>query len=348
MKSIRIGKKTIGEGNPCFIIAEAGVNHNGSLELAKNLVDVAKNVGADAVKFQTFKPERLVTRYAKKADYQKATTLEESQHEMLMKLKLTERQFKDLKDYTTKKEIIFLSTPFDLETVEFLDKLDIPAFKIGSGDVTNIPLLEHIAKKLKPIILSTGMSNLGEIENAIETITNCNNENIILLHCVTSYPTPIEAANLMAIGTLRKAFKRLVGFSDHTLGILAPIIAISLGASVIEKHFTLDKKLKGPDHQASLEPNEFAEMVRMIRTAEKALGDGIKKLEDVEKEIKKVARRSIVARSEILPGQIISEENLDIKRPGIGLEPKHFNQVIGKKAKRKISEDELISWDLLE
>jgi len=344
---IKIGNKLIGEEEPCFIIAEAGVNHNGSVELAKKLIDAAKDAGADAVKFQTFKAESVVVKDAQKAEYQKETTGEGSQYEMIKKLELAEEDFRELADYAEKKDIMFLSSPFDKESVDLLYELDVPAFKVGSGEITNFPLLRYIAKKRKPIILSTGMSTLGEIEEALDVIRSEGVEDIILLHCVSNYPARIEDVNLRAMGTLKQAFKLPVGFSDHTLGITAPIAAVALGACVIEKHFTLDRNLPGPDHKASLEPDELKEMVKAIREVEKALGNGIKKPTKEEEKIKKVARRSIVAKVDISKGAIITEDMLDVKRPGTGIEPKYLKFIIGRKAKEDIKKDDVIRFEMI-
>jgi N-acetylneuraminate synthase/N,N'-diacetyllegionaminate synthase len=344
-KYIKVGHKLIGDYQPCFIIAEAGVNHNGDIELAKRLIDVAKDVGVDAVKFQTFKVENLVTRDAPKVNYQiQNTKSNESQYDMLKSLELSEDDFKELYDYAKKKNIIFLSTPFDFESVDLLDELGVPAFKVSSADLTNLPLLEYIAEKGKPILLSTGMGCLGEIEEAIATIKNTGNDDIILLHCVTNYPAKFESLNLRAIQTLKEAFKLPVGFSDHSLGIYAPIAAVALGAVVIEKHFTLNKNLPGPDHKASLEPKELEEMVKAIRLIEKALGNGIKKPSIEEEKIKKVVRRSIVAKVNIPKGSVITKDMIAIKRPGMGLPPKYYREIIGKRARRDIKADELIYW----
>lgn len=349
MKKIKISDKLIGEGEPCFIIAEAGVNHNGSVELAKELIDAAKDAGADAVKFQTFKAEKVVIPDVGKAEYQKETTgVEESQYEMIEKLELTENDFKELADYAKKKDIIFLSSPFDKESVDLLDRFGVPAFKVGSGEITNFPLLRHIAKKGKLIILSTGMATLGEVERALRVIREVGVGDIVLLHCVTNYPAKMEDVNLRAIETLKHAFKLPVGFSDHTLGITVPIAAISLGAVVVEKHFTLDKNLPGPDHKASLEPEELREMVKVIKDVEKAFGDGIKKPAKEEEEIKKVARRSAVAKVDILKGTTIKEDMLDVKRPGTGIAPKYMEMIIGKKAKEDIRKDEIVTWKMIE
>jgi len=348
MKKIRIRDKSIGDGEPTFIVAEIGVNHNGDVRLAKKLVDAAKDAEVDAVKFQTFKTGETVTRSAEKAEYQKEITGSmEYQYGMLKKLELTEEDFKELFDYTEKKDIIFLSSPFDKESVDLLDRLSILAFKVASGEITNFPLLEYIAKKGKPIILSTGMSTLGEIEEALEVFRKKGNNKIVLLHCVTSYPTRIEDANLGVIETLRRRFKLPVGFSDHTLGMTIPIAAAALGAVLIEKHFTLDRTLPGPDHRSSLEPDELKGMVRAVREVEKALGDGVKKPTEDEERIKKVVRRSIVAKVEIPEGAVITEAMLDFKRPGTGIEPKNLNEVIGKRAKKDIKSDELITFENL-
>ncbi|MFW6065135.1 MAG: N-acetylneuraminate synthase [Candidatus Natronoplasma sp.] len=344
---IEIGEKKVGKEHPTFIIAEAGVNHNGKLGLAKELVDEAKKAGVDAVKFQTFKAEDLVTKEGKMADYQKKNLGEEkSQYEMIKERELGYDEFEELKRYCDEKGILFLSTPHTEEAADFLEEL-VPVFKIGSGDLTNLPFLEKIAKKGKPMILSTGMGTLGEVEEAVGKIKGTGNEDLILLHCVTDYPASIEDINLNTMLTLSGCFKTLVGYSDHTLGITVPLAAVSLGATVIEKHFTLDKKMKGPDHKASLEPEELKEMVHEIRSLESALGDGIKRPTQNEEEIKKVARKSIVAGEDIPQGSVLKEDMLDIKRPGFGIKPKHLERLIGRGVKRDIKEDELITWDMI-
>ena len=344
MNKIKIGDRCIGKEESCFIIAEAGVNHNGDIKLAKKLIDAAKDAGVDAVKFQTFEAENVVVKNAEKAEYQKETTGDSSQYKMLKKLELTEHDFKELADYVKKKDIIFLSSPFDKKSVDLLDEINVPVFKIASGEITNFPLLKHIAGKGKPIILSTGMATLGEIEDALRVIREVDVDDVVLLHCVTSYPAKMEDVNLRVLETLKLAFKLPVGFSDHTLGITVPIAAVSLGAVVIEKHFTLDKNLPGPDHKASLEPDELKEMVVAIRDVEKALGDGIKIPTKEEEEIKKVARRSVVAKVDIPEGAIITEDMLDVKRPGTGIAPKYFDLVVGRKAKENIKKDEIMMW----
>jgi N-acetylneuraminate synthase/N,N'-diacetyllegionaminate synthase len=343
-KKIKFADRLIGEGTPCFIVAEAGVNHNGDANLAKKLIDLAKKAGADAVKFQTFRAEDIVTKSAEKAEYQKETTgTQESQYEMIKRLELSEKDFVELHAYAQSKEIIFISTPFDQKSVDLLSRLDVPAFKVSSGEITNIPLLKYIAKKKKPVILSTGMATLKEIGEALKIIQQ-ETKNIILLHCVSSYPARIEDMNLKVMDTLRQAFKLPVGLSDHTVGISIPIAAVALGACVIEKHFTLDKSLPGPDHRASLEPHELEQMIKAIRDVEKAIGNGRKTLAAEEKKNKKVARRSLVARVDIPKGTVITEEMLDLKRPGVGIEPKYMSTVIGRKTRESIRHDELIAF----
>ncbi len=329
-----------------FIIAEAGVNHNGELELAYKLIDAAKEANADAIKFQTFKAENVVSKYAEKADYQKVTTkTENSQLQMIKKLEITFDDFIKIKKYCDKKEIMFLSTPFDHQSINFLYDL-VKIYKIPSGEIINYPYLRHIAEKGKPIIMSTGMANLGEVEEAINTIRSVNSKaKISLLHCTTNYPTPYEEVNLKAMQTLEVAFKLPVGYSDHTLGIEVPVAAVAMGAKIIEKHFTLDKNLPGPDHKASLEPNELKEMVKTIRNIEVALGDGIKKPNKSEIEIMRVARRSLIATKDMKAGKIIGESDITIKRPGTGILPKFKEIIIGMKLINDIRQDEPFRWE---
>ena len=344
---IKIADRWVGEWGPCFIIAEAGINHNGEFRLAKKMVDAAKKAGADAVKFQVFKAEDMVTRTAEKAAYQKKGTGKGSQYEMLKKLEFTESEFRQLADYAKKKKIIFLASAFDVKSADLLERLKVPAFKIPSGEITNFPLLRHIARKGKSIIMSTGMSNLGEVEEALGTIGEEGRNDVVLLHCVSDYPAKVKETNLRAMETLKRIFGLPVGLSDHTLGITVPIAAAALGATVIEKHFTLDRKLPGPDHKASLEPKELGEMVARIREVEKALGDGIKKSTKSEEAIKKTVRRSIVARVGIPRGTVIAEYMLNLKRPGTGLEPRYLKKVVGKRARKDIKADELITFEKL-
>lgn len=337
---------TIFINSPTFIIAEAGVNHNGEIHLAKKLVDAANEFKTDAVKFQTFKTEELLTEDAEKADYQKDNSQENSQYEMLKNLELSSDEFQEIANYTLKKDLIFLSSPFDKESTNLLDDLGVPLFKIASGEINNFPLLKHIAKKGKPVILSTGMSTLGEIDEAINLIEKYNPQ-ITLMHCITSYPAKIEDTNLNVIKTLKYTFKKPVGFSDHSLGIEMPIAAVTLGSCVIEKHFTLDKNLPGPDHKASLEPHEFVNMVKSIRNVEKGLGNGIKKPTAAENKIKEVARKSIVTKIDIPKNTILTEDMLAIKRPGTGIEPKYYNHIISKQTVTDIKRNTLIKWNQL-
>lgn len=330
--------------NRCFIIAEAGVNHNGDVDIARQLIDAAYDAGADAVKFQTFKADNLVTKNAPKANYQKETTGGGNQYEMLKKLELSLEEHTLLKNYCEFKGIMFLSTPFDFESVNLLEQIDVPLYKISSGDLTNIPLISYVANKNKPVILSTGMSNLGEVEEAVEAIKECGNDNIILLHCTSNYPTTYEDVNLNAMITMKSAFKLSVGYSDHTLGIEIPVAAVAMGAKVIEKHFTLDKNMNGPDHRASLNPQELKIMVKSIRNIEKAFGDGIKRCNKNEKNTKNAARKSIVAAKEIKEGEKITYDNITFKRPENGLSPSYVKFVVGKNAVCSIEKDEIVTF----
>ncbi len=326
-----------------FIIAEAGVNHNGDINLAKKLIDVASEAGADAVKFQSFKAEKLVTKTAKKADYQNETTdSTENQYTMIKKLELDYGKHQELIDYCKSKNIMFLSSPFDLESIDLLNDLGIELFKVPSGEITNLPYLRKIGKLNKKVVVSTGMANLGEIEDAIDVLRVSGTDDISILHCNTEYPTPMEDVNLTAMNTIKDAFKVEVGYSDHTLGIEIPIAAVTLGARVIEKHFTLDKTMEGPDHRASLDPDELKEMVTSIRNIEQALGNGVKKPSKSEQKNKEIARKSIVAGADIKKGERFTEENIEIKRPGEGISPMSWDVVIGKEAKREFAKNELI------
>lgn len=331
--------------NKVFIIAEAGVNHNGSIELAKKLIDVAIESGVDAVKFQTFKAENLVSKNAQKADYQKQTTdKEESQFEMIKKLELDVNTHKELIAYCNSKNIMFLSTPFDHDSIELLNDLGLEIFKIPSGEITNLPYLRHIGKLDKKVILSTGMADIGEIEDALDILVQAGTkkENITVVHANTEYPTPMEDVNLKAMLTIGKTFDVEFGYSDHTLGIEVPTAAVALGASCIEKHFTLDKTMEGPDHKASLEPDELKAMVKAIRNIELALGSSVKKPSPSESKNKSIARKSIVAKITIKKGEILSENNLSIKRPGNGISPMRWDEVVGSVSSRDYKEDELI------
>lgn len=326
-----------------FIIAEAGVNHNGDIQLAKRLIDEASMAGADAVKFQSFKAEKLVTKDARKAEYQEKTTdIKQNQFQMIKSLELDYGKHMKLIDYCKSKNIMFLSSPFDLESIDLLNDLGLQMFKIPSGEITNLPYLRKIGSLKKKIILSTGMSNLGDIEKALKILEVEGTKDITVLHCNTEYPTPMEDVNLLAMNTIKDAFKVKAGYSDHTLGIEVPIAAVALGATVIEKHFTLDKSMEGPDHKASLEPKELKKMVESIRNIEKALGDGIKIPSSSETKNINIARKSIVAVKNIKKGEFFTEDNLDIKRPGDGLSPMRWDELIGRKAIRDFKEDELV------
>jgi N,N'-diacetyllegionaminate synthase len=328
-----------------FIIAEAGVNHNGSLELAKKLIDAAADAGADAVKFQTFTADTLVSKTAQKAHYQlQMTDTSESQYEMIKKLELDETSHHELIEYCNTKNILFLSSPFDHESINLLDRLGIRIFKIPSGEITNLPYLRHIGSLAKEVILSSGMADLGEIEDALDilTLSGIAKERITVLHATTEYPCPIEEVNLRAMQTISEAFKIKAGYSDHTNGIEIPIAAVAMGATIIEKHFTLDRTMKGPDHKASLEPDELCAMVKAIRNIEKALGNGIKKPSPSEAKNISVARKSIVAAQPIQEGEILSETNLTIKRPGNGISPMRLDEIIGIAAPKDYQKDELI------
>lgn len=325
-----------------YIIAEAGVNHNGSLDLACRLVDAAKAAGADCIKFQTFRAQNLVSRNAGKADYQKDTTGDGSQADMLTKLELSYDAFSRLKQYCEEVGITFLSTPFDLESAAFLDQLGVPFWKIPSGEVTNLPYLEALAKTGRPVVMSTGMCEMDEIEAALRVLREHETSDIRLLHCNTEYPTPFADVNLRAMETMRNAFGVEVGYSDHTKGIEVPIAAAALGATIIEKHFTLDQNMDGPDHKASLEPEELAAMVSAIRNIEQALGSGEKTASPSERKNIAVARKSIVAKRSIKAGERLTEDNLTVKRPGSGVSPMRWRDVLGTAAIRDFEEDEMI------
>jgi N,N'-diacetyllegionaminate synthase len=331
-----------------FIIAEAGVNHNGSIDMAKKLIDVAVESGANAVKFQTFKAENLVNFEAEMAEYQAKNLGEKrSQFQMLKSVEISFKDFENLKKYCDKKGIVFLSTPFDIESARFLKELGLEIFKIPSGEITNYLLLKEIGSYKKRVILSTGMANLSEIEEALDVLieNGTKREYITLLHCNTEYPTPIEDVNLKAMLTIKEAFKVDVGYSDHTPGIEVPIAAVAMGAKVIEKHFTLDKNLPGPDHKASLEPDELKAMVKGIRNIEEAMGDGIKKPSKSEIKNIHIARKYLVAKRDIKKGEIFSKDNIDVKRTGKrGVSPMKWEKIIGKTALRNLRKDAVLKY----
>lgn len=328
-----------------IIIAEAGVNHNGSYELAIKMVDEAKRAGADYVKFQTAKPELVISTFAPKAEYQKETTgAAESQLEMCKAIHLPLTDYKPLKEYCDKVGIGFMSTPFDLVSIDVLEPLDMDYYKIPSGEITNLPYLRKIASKHRPVILSTGMCEVEEVEAALQVLEQggVKRSDIIVLHCNTEYPTPMADVNLCAMDDLRRSLGVEVGYSDHTKGIEVPIAAVALGATVIEKHFTLDKTMEGPDHKASLEPDELKAMVDAIRNIEQALGDGHKHVSPSERKNMDIARKSIVAARDIRKGEVLTEENITTKRPGNGISPMRWDSVIGTTAIRDFGYDELI------
>jgi N,N'-diacetyllegionaminate synthase len=329
-----------------FIIAEAGVNHNGDVALAHQLIDIAADADADAVKFQTFRAEGVATAEATKAEYQVRTTGSDGdQLTMIRALELSENYYPKLIEHCHERGIMFMSTPHDWEAIDILDRLDVTAFKVGSGDLTNLPFLKQLSRKGRPIILSTGMGNISEVEEAVETIRSEGNNRLVLLHCVTSYPAKDEDCNLNAMLTLKQAFQTPVGYSDHTSGVAIALAAVALGARVIEKHFTLDSKMTGPDHEASLEPDELRSLVLGIRRVDKAMGDGIKRPVEVEHGIMVVARKSIVAACDIPANVIITQDMITTKRPGSGILPRYWDDIIGSRSKTPISKDSLIKWN---
>jgi N,N'-diacetyllegionaminate synthase len=328
-----------------FIIAEAGVNHNGSIKLAKKLIDIAVEAKADAVKFQTFKTENVVLKNTQKAEYQKETTnSSESQFDMIKRLEIDIDTHKELIEYCKSKDIMFLSTPFDIDSIHLLNELELKIFKIPSGEITNLPYLRAIGKLNKKVILSTGMANIDEIAEALDVLISAGTikENITILHANTMYPTPMEDVNLNAMLTIANRFEIAYGYSDHTLGIEVDIAAVAMGASIIEKHFTIDNSMEGPDHKASLEPNELKAMVCAIRNIEKAMGNGIKEPSKSESVNIETIRKSIVAKKSIKKGDLFTEENLTTKRPGSGTSPMKWDSLIGKESTKDYQEDELI------
>lgn len=330
-----------------LIIAEAGVNHNGSIEIAKQLVDKAIEAGVDVIKFQTFKAEKLVSKSAKQAEYQKnniGNEADDSQYNMLKKLELSEQDHQTLIDYCQQKGIKFLSTAFDLESIDYLHSLNLGLWKIPSGEITNFPYIKKIAQYGEPVILSTGMCELDDVSAAMKALimNGVNREQITILHCNTEYPTPYEDVNLRAMLELQEQYQVKVGYSDHTCGIEVPIAAVALGATVIEKHFTLDRNMPGPDHKASLEPDELKAMVSAIRHIEQALGDGHKTVSPSEQKNITIARKSIVAACPIKKGETLTEQNLTVKRPGTGISPMKWEEVLGMKAIKDFDEEDLI------
>ncbi|MDK2787428.1 MAG: hypothetical protein PWP07_653 [Epulopiscium sp.] len=348
MKNFKIGNFEIGENSPCFIIAEAGSNHDRDMGQAKEMIDVAVEAGANAVKFQTFTAEKIAADTSHPIvrlgdEYGGVKTL----FDLYKGLELPREWQLELKEYADKKGIMFLSTPFDYDAVEELENLGIEAYKIATFEMVDLPFLSYIAKKQKPIILSTGMANLGEIEEALDAIYKEKNEQVALLHCGIGYPMPMEDVHLAAMDTMKQAFQVPVGYSDHTLGITVPIASVARGAKIIEKHFTLDRRLKGPDHQFAIEPDELKAMVKGIRDVEKAIGSPIKKLAEVEKLHHERGRRSIFAKVDIPKGTVITKDMLAILRPGVGLMPKYLDIVVGREARKDIKRNEPITWEVI-
>ena len=346
---IEIAGRRIGPGYPVFVIAEAGVNHNGDIALALKLVDAAVAANADAVKFQTFVAEQLVTGDAPKADYQNQnTSKQESQFEMLKGLELSHEEFRTINAHCEANGIIFMSTPFDISSLNFLDELGVPAFKISSGDLTNLPMLAEAGGKQKPIVLSTGMSNLREVRDAVEAMRRAGNEQLALLHCVSNYPADPAEVNLRAMRTMHREFRLPVGYSDHTMGLEISLAAVALGARIIEKHLTLDRTMEGPDHRASLTPEELNDLIKSIRNVEDALGDGEKKPAASEKAIAEVARRSLVAAQDISAGTTLTAAMIEIKRPGTGLSPRLLGNLLGRKIRFDVHAGELFTLEMIE
>ncbi len=342
----QIGSRRVGEGEPCFVIAEAGVNHNGDLALARKLIEAAAEAGADAIKFQTFRADRLVSATAPKADYQKAATgAAESQHAMLRRLELDEAAHRTLQQHAADRAIVFLSTPFDKASADLLAAMRIPAFKVSSGELTNLPFLAHLARHQLPIIISTGMATIDEVRAAVSTVGDVP---LALLQCVSNYPAQAADTNLRAMQTMRAEFGVTVGYSDHTLGNEVASASVALGASIVEKHLTLDRKLPGPDHAASSEPADFAALVRGIRSIESALGDGIKRPAASEANVASVARRSLVAARDIAPGEILGPSEIDALRPAGGLPPSAQSKLLGRRTRAAIPAGTMFTLEMVE
>jgi N,N'-diacetyllegionaminate synthase len=344
---VNVGTFSIGPGKPCFVIAEAGVNHNGDIAIALRLVDAAVRAGVDAVKFQTFKADRIVSQAASKAEYQlRTTSADESQLHMLRRLELSIDAHRELVCYCEDRGMLFLSTPFDEDSADELERLGVAAFKIPSGEITNLDLVRHVAHKGKPVILSTGMAYLGEVETALRTIRDTGNSEVILLHCVSNYPADACDANLRAMGVMRDAFQVPVGYSDHTLGTEVALAAVALGACVVEKHFTLDRTMSGPDHTASLDPDDLASLVKGIRRVEQALGHGRKEPAASEMATAAVARKSLVAEQDIPAGTVLTRSMIAVKRPGTGISPSLAAIAVGRSARRDIQRGTVLAWEM--
>ena len=348
MKEIKIGGKKVGGKHPCFVIAEAGSNHNKKLAQAKKLIDAAVEAGADAVKFQTYSAEKLYSKKTKKMSYlKKITPKNQSVWQLIKQVEMPREWQGELSDYCKSQGIIFLSTPFDLEAIDELAALKMPAYKIASFEMADHILLRHAASKKKPIILSTGMATMAEIKESLDVIYGAGNREVALLHCNIGYPPPYRDVNLTAIKTMEKIFKVPVGYSDHTRGLAVPAAAVALGAAIIEKHFTLSRKLPGPDHAFALEPKELKAMIASIREVQQSLGNGVKKMMPSEREMHRLARRSVVAAKNIAKGNEIIRDMIMTKRPGYGIAPKYLDSLIGKKAKKDIEKDEILTWEMV-
>ncbi|MCA9057217.1 MAG: N-acetylneuraminate synthase [Planctomycetaceae bacterium] len=343
-QTISIGRRIVGEAQPCFVIAEAGVNHNGRLDLAEQLIDAAADAGADAVKFQTFRADRIVTRTAPQAQYQQQNMGKtQSQYDMLKALELSDDDHLAIVQHCKARDVLFMSTPFDEQSATFLNSLDMQVFKMPSGEITNLPFLRHVAQFNRPMIVSTGMSTLGEVEAAVTTIEEAGNSQIMLLHCVSNYPAPPREVNLRAMLTMRSAFGYLTGYSDHTLGIEVGIASSAMGACVLEKHYTLDRTMPGPDHAASAEPDELRQLIRGIRNVEAALGTGLKRPSASELDTARVARKSLVAAFDIAEGTQLTDEMIAIRRPGTGLPPAMKPHLLNRRVRVN-----LVAGDLLQ
>ncbi len=347
MKDIIIGNKKIGENQPTFIIAEAGSNHNRDLEQAKKLIEIAAESEADAVKFQTYSAETMYSKKTVTPDYLEGKIEQKSVWQLIKDIELPREWQGELADFAKSHGLIFLSTPFDYQAIKELEELNVLAYKVASFEIVDLQFLKEIAKTKKPIILSTGMASMGDIEDAVNAIKEIGDIDIALLHCAINYPPPIEDLNLRVIKTLAKAFQVPVGFSDHTMSTYLPSICVTLGACIIEKHYTVSRSLKGPDHKFALEPKELKLMIKNIRETETALGSSIKKIAESEKNLYKLARRSVIAAKKIPAGKVIEKSDLIIKRPGYGIPPKFLDIIVGREARKDIDEDDIITWDMI-
>ncbi|MFC1904272.1 pseudaminic acid synthase [Chloroflexota bacterium] len=344
---VKIGERWVGEGEPTFIIAEAGANHDRKLSQAKQLIDVAVEAGANAVKFQVYSAETIYSKKTPQFSYLKELDAGKSTYDILRENELSREWLKELYEYCQKQGIIFLASPFDKEAIDQLQEVSVPAYKWASFEIVDLPLLKHVASKGKPMLLATGMCNLADIQEAVDTVYSTGNKDVILLHCTSLYPTKPNQVNLRMMDTIQAAFHLPVGLSDHTLGITIPVAAVARGACVVEKHFTLSRKLEGPDHPFALEPEELKQMVSAIREVEEGLGSSVKQMIPDEEEMARLGRRSLIARVDISKGARIAEDMLIIKRPGYGIRPKFLDIVVGREAKRDIEKDDIITWEMV-